>query len=333
MLLVADLLRQLQRAHHAAGGPACHQEDRLARRLARGNDAAGRIEYVERSAEAAVAQQVFDPVQIIGDFRCEIGVEHGRSRALVFADDRRDLAGQTDKGVRRHFANDGADALFVRGIAERPEQHHRESLRAGVDQFADRAAHALFVERNEHATGLIDALAHLAHQAAGHDRIGVTASAVAPEMLDRNAGSEPHQPLQRQRVAEAARGDEAGGRAGALDQCVGGLRGAVAEGGDLAEKLFGAEPLRFGRDGDRVEHAFFQFAGCGGRLGGRNIAALIHQHQIGEGAADIDSEIHNSGRRERFPSRLLPQALRDSGAEVHLSSKCRHSVRIAAMRG
>ena len=36
---VADLLRQLQRAHHAAGGPAGHQEDRLARRLARGNDA------------------------------------------------------------------------------------------------------------------------------------------------------------------------------------------------------------------------------------------------------------------------------------------------------
>jgi hypothetical protein len=69
-------------------------------------------------------------------------------------------------------------------------------------------------------------------------------------------------------VSQAARGDEAGGRAGALDQCVGGLRGAVAEGGDLAEKLFGAEPLRFGRDGDRVEHAFFQFAGCGGGLGG-----------------------------------------------------------------
>ena len=313
MLLVADLLRQLQRAHHAAGGPACHQEDRLARRLARGNDAAGRIEYVERSAEAAVAQQVFDPVQIIGDFRCEIGVEHGRGRALVFADDRRDLAGQTDKGVRRHLANDGADPLFVRRIAERPQQHHRESLRAGVDQFADRAAHALFVERNEHATGLIDALAHLAHQTARHDRIGVTASAVAPEMLDRNAGREAHQPLQRQRVAEAARGDQAGGRAGALDQRVGGLRRAVAEGGDLAEKLFRPEPVRFRRDGDGVEHAFFQFAGCGGGLGGRNIAALIHQHQIGKSAANIDSEIHHRRRRERFPSRLLPQALRDRG--------------------
>ena len=152
-------------------------------------------------------------------------------------------------------------------------------------------------------------------------------------MLDRNAGSEPHQPLQRQRVAEAAGGDEAGGRAGALDQCVGGLRGAVAEGGDLAEQLFGAEPLRFGRDGDRVEHAFFQFAGCGGRLGGRILPpSSISTKSVKVPPISIP-RIHNSGRRERFPSMLLPQALRDSGAEIHLSSKCRHSVRIAAMRG
>jgi hypothetical protein len=165
-------------------------------------------------------------------------------------------------------------------------------LHAGVKQFGNSAAHARFFERNEHATGLIDPLANLANEAARHNRIRIASAAVAPEMLDRNTGGEAHQPLQRQRVAKAAGGDQAGGRAGALDQRVGGLRGAVAEGGDPAEKLFGPEPLRLCRDCDRVKDALFQFAGWGGRLGGRDIAAFIHQHQIRKGAANIDSEIH-----------------------------------------
>jgi len=68
------------------------------------------------------------------------------------------LTGQADKGVRRHLANDGANPLFVRRIAERPEQRHSKGLHAGVNQFCNSAAHARFVERNEHATGLIDPL-------------------------------------------------------------------------------------------------------------------------------------------------------------------------------
>jgi hypothetical protein len=202
------------------------------------------------------------------------------------------LAGQADEGVRRQLANDRADALFVRRIAERPEQRHREGLNAGLDQFARRLAHAVFVEGNQHAAGLIDSLAHLANERPRHDRIGVAAAAVTPEMLHRDAGGEAYQPLQRQRVAEAAGGDETGGGAGALDQGVGGLGGAMAESGDAAKKLFRPQSLCFRSHRDRIEDALFQFAGRRGRLGGRDIAALIHQHQVGKGAADVDSEIH-----------------------------------------
>jgi len=66
----------------------------------------------------------------------------------------------------------------------------------------------------------------------------------------------------------------------------------VAEGGDTAKKLLRPEALRFRCHGDRIKDAFFKFARRGGRLGGRDIAALIHQHQVGKGAADVDSEIH-----------------------------------------
>ena len=84
---------------------------------------------------------------------------------------------------------------------------------------------------------------------------------------------------------------------------------------DAASKFFRPEALRAGGDGDGVEHALFQLARRGGRLGGADIAALVHEHEIGERAADIDAEIHVANAIECFPGPL--QALRDRGDEVH----------------
>jgi len=106
------------------------------------------------------------------------------------------LTGQADKGVRHHLANDGANPLFVRRIAERPQQRDREGLNTGLDQFAHRAAHALFVKRNERTPGLVDALAHFPDKRPRDDRIGIAPAAVTSEMLDWDAGGKTHQPLQ-----------------------------------------------------------------------------------------------------------------------------------------
>ena len=124
----------------------------------------------------------------------------------------------------------------MRRIAERPQQCHRECLGAGVDQIAYRGTNAFLVERNQHAPGLIDALAHFAHQAARHDRLRITPAAVVPEVFNRNAGGETHQALQHEGIAKAAGRDQAGGRAGAFNQRVGGLGSAVAEGADAAKQ-------------------------------------------------------------------------------------------------
>ncbi len=291
-VVVADLLRQLQRAHDAAGRAARDQQDRLARRFACRDDAAGGIEHVELAAKAALAQQAFNAIEIVGDFGREIRVEHRRRGALIFADDRRHFARQTDVAAGRQFADDFADALLVRRIAERPQQSHRKRLGAGVDQIAHRGANAVLVERNQHVAGLIDALAHFADQAARHDRDRIAPPAVMAEVFNRNAGGETHQTLQRERVAKAARRNQPGGCAGAFDQRVGRLRGAMAEGADAAEQIFRAQSAAAGGDGDGVEYAFFQFAGCGGGLGGTYIPVLVHQDEIGKRAADIDTKIH-----------------------------------------
>jgi hypothetical protein len=66
----------------------------------------------------------------------------------------------------------------------------------------------------------------------------------------------------------------------------------MAEGADAAEQLLGREPLHAGHHRDRVEHALFQLARRGRRLGGADAAVVLHQHQVGEGAADIDTEVH-----------------------------------------
>ena len=56
----------------------------------------------------------------------------------------------------------------------------------------------------------------------------------------------PHQALESDGIAEAAGGDQASRGAGALDQRVRRLRGAVAEGDDTAEQLVGLDALAVG---------------------------------------------------------------------------------------
>jgi hypothetical protein len=75
-VLVAKLPGQLHRTHFA--------------------DDARRIEDGKRAVETTLAQHLLDAIEVGHDLRRQIGVERGGRGAFVFADDRSDVARDTD---------------------------------------------------------------------------------------------------------------------------------------------------------------------------------------------------------------------------------------------
>ena len=58
------------------------------------------------------------------------------------------------------LGDDGADALLVRRIEEGKQQADRDGLHVCGDQVRDRAMHAVFVERGQHAALRVESFPH-----------------------------------------------------------------------------------------------------------------------------------------------------------------------------
>ena len=158
-----------------------------------------------------------------------------------------------------------------------------------LPERARRLTHLLLVEREHDLAVGVDALGHLEAQLPRDERLEGALQAVRGR-----AGAAP----ELQHVAEAARGDQPGPGALALEQRVGRRRRAVDERLDLA-----------GRDasfGERREHALRLVPRRGRHLGGPDGAGrLVEQHEVGEGAADVDAD--DDGRvpqRSRLSARI-----------------------------
>ena len=123
---------------------------------------------------------------------------------------------------------DLADPRLVRGIGIGVDQRHRHRLDVELGEALGDAAHRGFVQRPPHGAVHVHALGHREAQLARHQRPRlddvdvVLVEAALVRDLDH--------------VAEAVGGDERGARALALDDGVGGERGAVHEHADVAER-------------------------------------------------------------------------------------------------
>ncbi|MBA4220773.1 MAG: hypothetical protein C0458_08610 [Methylobacterium sp.] len=139
---------------------------------------------------------------------------------------------------------------------------------------------------------MVEALANLAHQVARDDRLRIAAAGIPAEPVGRDAGGEAHESLDRQRVAEAARGDEPGPGAVALDDGVRRLRRAMAEGDHPGEQFLAGHAALAGGILDGVEDADLELARRRQRLRRHQRPVLVQHDEIGEGAADIHAQKH-----------------------------------------
>ena len=210
----------------------------------------------------------------------ERGVDGGRRGARKLADDRVELVRERIGHARHDLGDQLADAKLVVGVHDGPEKRHRHRLDPLARQaFDDRPRGGLVQLALDTALG-VDPLRDLEGEAA------------------RNVGRrELHREVERLALAAVAVEQRVGKTLGreqrrlrhlALDDRVGGPRGAVDQHLGLGEQALGIDAGDVARVGERLAEALEGALDRGQRLADREPARLVGDHDIGKRAAGID---------------------------------------------
>ncbi|MCY1526298.1 hypothetical protein D9M68_613070 [compost metagenome] len=266
----------------AAGGAGLHQAHRLFDPGLQGGDRASRGHQKGFFGQAAFASRFVEAAQVAGHLRLHISVGADRRQAGVFADFGADVGRQRDPQLGRVLAQQRADAAFVVRVGVAMQQADRHTLHARFGQFVRQRDDLRLVQGRQHAALRIDALGNAVAPRPRYQRLRLVQENVVLR--------EPVFQSDLDQVAEARRRQQGGAGALALDERVGGKRGAQDQQADprpvragLVEQLL-----------DALQHGGLGRVWRGEQLGGP-AALSAFQHDVGEGAADIDSDAHGRG--------------------------------------
>ena len=191
-----------------------HHRHRLLLRQAHRHHAAVGAHDVDLAAELFVAQVAFEPAEIGLHARADEGVERGGRGALVFAVFADDLVGQRHEQLGIGRPENFADAALVHWIGVAVQEAHRDSFDVvRGDRFYQRL-HLRLIERFQHHALGVHAFGDLEGQLARDQRLRAVKEQI--ERLDPVAAADGVG------VAEAARRDQRGTRALALQHGVDG---------------------------------------------------------------------------------------------------------------
>jgi hypothetical protein len=205
---------------HAGRRPGQRGVDRLRPHDVGADDAAVGLHDRQRCSDPSGAQLLHQARDVAADERLHVGVEDGAHRPLELAEHRQHLAGQRHGAARVLLTEQRGGAPLVRGVGVAVQEAHGDRAHAGLAQPAGRRAHAGLVEGRELLALDGDAAVDLEDQLGGHrprrlhprEHVGAAGDVVAADL---------------EHVAEAGGGEQARGRALALEDRVGGGRRAV----------------------------------------------------------------------------------------------------------
>ena len=212
--------------------------------------------------------------------RLHISVDHRGAGARIFLDLRQDLMADRDRNVRQRHAQTIRDGTLVRRIGVAVQQADRDALHLFRAQHLDRRIDAGEIERDRDAAVRAQLFGHLQPQAALHQRARLGPADVVQH---RHA-----QVADLQDVAEATRRDQRRASALALQHRVRPDRRTVQHIGDA--RAVGEQLVQAGDD------ALAIVVRRRGDLARRDAPIVGDRHQIGERAADIDTDSHRHGR-------------------------------------
>ena len=261
--------------HEQVDGP-------LRRRLHRRHAARG-LHQLHAVAEARLAHRVVEARHVARHLRPDVGVEGDGREALELAVQRQHLVRDREVGLRELLEQDLLHALLVRRVQVAVQEADRDGFDARGLELADALAHLVLVERDEHlAVRHRHALLHRQPVAALDERPRLPGQLLLEREVERLLVTGDVED-----VAHALRRDhpDLGSRVGERD--VRRDRRAVQEVVDLGE----VDVRLLAQAADAVDDAAGRVVGGGGDLvDGDPARLLVDEGQVGERAADVDSD-------------------------------------------
>ncbi len=306
---MADHVAEILRAHHARDGTGIEGEERRLHRLRDRDRAPRTLGDLKPRAVALALELAIDRVQVAGGDGSDVGVERGGGGSFVLPPLGGELVGTRHEETRGFLFHDGPNARLVIGVQERPQRADRDGLAAGVAELPGGAARLLFVEVDHDLPETVDPLRNASDQALRYQRVGLLALRDVDHQADVAAGEAARSPHDVDHVVVAFGRDQADAGAPLLDDRVGSRRRAVGEQPQRFAKGVRSEAEFVRRRVHRRQHAGREVAGRGGHLARDEPPRLVHDHAVGEGAADIDAaEIFGHSLNSRaagWPAGLL----------------------------
>ena len=268
---------QIGGEHGATGRPRLHQPHGERRGNLHAQQSAAGVDEMQRAGCTEPAQLGLEAPQVGGHQRLHVGVGAGGVEPLVLAHPGRDLAAERRGDAGRGLQEQVTEPALVVAVAVAVHEPDGHGLVSAVDQLRHDCAGAGLVEGHQRFAPRVEALADdvavlaLDERRRQHDVEVVLLEAALGTGLDH--------------VAEPCGGHQGGARAGALDQGVGGQRGAVDDLGHLGE----VDVVARRKLGHRRQHALL---GTAGRQHLRRDEAAVFpfQHHVGEGAPHIGAD-------------------------------------------
>ena len=264
--------------NHAGGGPRFHQVSGLLDGGRYAHLAAVGLHDVELPANAGLLQAVSQRRQIAfhqGTKKC---VHHCRAGAFIFAHLGQDFVGAGDKYSRaEHPSDDCGNLLLVLRIGIGVQKADRDRLDVGCLEALSRVEYRLFVQRHAHCAVGAQPFANLKAVTPRHQRLGLH---IVQIIEFRHAYT-----AEFQNIAEPGRSDQAGARALVFKDGIGRDGGCVHH----LFNLIGLNAVVGQQFCDTLADAPAVVVRRGGDLYRKEQAALIHQHDVGEGSTDINA--------------------------------------------
>ena len=291
----------IQRAD-AGGGTGERERHRLSQHLVHRGGAAVVLHQQQRLFQSERRQLRLQRTEITREPRRHIRIHRGGGGALVFARQRHDVARHRHGDVRQALAHPCGDFLFVRRIQKTVEKADGDAFHLLRLEHIERAIDRAHVERRHFAAEPVDAFRHRQPQVARHQHRRVR-RAVVP-------GIGPVAAADLEAVAKTLGGEHAGARALALEQDVGGHRGAVHEQRTPAEQHLDRHAAVRGEHAKPGDQPFGGVTRHRGGFHRMQVAPVVGEHHVGEGAAYIDAYMPRSLRARPRSLWARPRSLR-----------------------
>ena len=264
---------RLRGSDDSSDGPGFHHRHRtLGRDLGR-HHAAVRLHDGEFTAKTDFGEARLQAANVPGDFRPDVGVDHGGGRSFEFPVFAQYLVGKRDVGAGQRPAHDLARRALVLGVDVGVQETNGYGFHFCVGQAAAGFLEARVLQRFEHLARGEHPLIDLPGQVPRNER-PVTAEKKVVGLGAVAAADGVH-------VARPSRDDQPGLRALSLDQ-------GVDRGGRAVDQL--ADPGDIDcAHAQTIDDPLDELGWRGEALGLRETTGgFIESHQVGECASDID---------------------------------------------